>query len=510
MAAGLAAVVALPAFGADWLTYRQGPERRNASPERFGAPLSLVWKFTTAPSDQRVPPVVTADRVFVAAGKTMYGLDVATGAAIWQYDAGDDILAPPTYADGRVIFGADNGKIICLNAANGKEIWNVATALSIRAAPAVVAGVVYAASLDRQAMAIDAATGAKRWSSQLSDELWGAPAVADNLMLVPTADGQIFGLDVSDGRTRLQIAMPNRRALMNPIAVTEDAMYVAGRSDLRALNRRGAQKWDLEYTAFLTGGAAVAGDRVFITLIDGRLLAVDPERSRTLWEFKFNADMTSPPTVVGDVVIAGATGGLVYALDAASGTPRWVYPARPPGLAAGVKASFDLVASPVYANGSLYLTWDDGSVARFDVNAPDVSPPRIELLTPPENSVTGTSLPKIIGAQVFDEGSGVDFASPTMTIDGGPVSAKLDPYTGYLTYTIDAKSPFAPFKEGWHTVRVTVRDQRGNEATRTWRFYAKTGAEKVQTQPTQPAAPSAGVTPPGPPPAGLPPAVPAP
>jgi outer membrane protein assembly factor BamB len=466
--------------------------------------LSLVWKFTTAPSERRVPPVVTADRVFVAAARTMYCLDLATGAALWQYDAGDDILAAPTYADGRLVLGADNGRLICLDATNGKELWRVATALAIRAAPTVVGDVVYAASLDRQVMAIDAATGVKRWSSSASDEVWGAPAVADNLVLVPTADGQIFGFDVSDGRTRLQVSMPNRRALMNPIAVSGDMMYIAGRSDLRALNRRGSQRWDLEYTAFLTGGAAVAGGRVFITLIDGRLLALDPQRGRPLWEFNFNADMTSPPTVVGDVVIAGESGGLVYALDVATGAPRWVYPAAPPGLVTGVEATYDVVASPVWANGSLYLIWDDGSLARFDVNAPDVSPPKIELLTPAENMLTGTSLPKVIGAQVFDEGSGVDFSSPMMTIDGGPVTGKLDPYTGHLTYTITAKSPLAPLKEGWHTVRVTVRDQRGNEATRTWRFYAKTGAEKMQTQPTTSSAPSTGVIPPAPPPAGPP------
>jgi outer membrane protein assembly factor BamB/plastocyanin len=475
----LAAAVALPACAADWLTFRNDLERHNYSREDFTPPISLVWKFTTAATKERVPPVVTADRVFCPAGSFMYCLDLATGAQLWSYDAKDDILAPPTYADGRVFFGADNGNVICVNAADGKEVWVVSTAREIRANPAVAGGTVYVVSLDRRAMALDAATGARRWSTQLTDELWAAPAVSNNMVFVPTADAQIFGLDAADGRIRMQVTLTRRRALLSPAVITEDAIYIAGRSDLRAYNRRGTERWVLDFDAFTTGAPAWADGRLYLSLIDGRVLAVDPQKGKTLWKFDFNTEMSSPPTAVGNVIIAGAIGGMVYALDAATGAPRWRYMAGPPGLAVGSKAEFDLVASPVYSNGSLYLIWDDGNLARFDVKAPDLIPPTIRLLTPAENSVSDTKLPRVVGAQVFDEESGLDAAGLTMSLDGAPVDAKYDPYTGYFTYTIDQKSPFAPLKPGWHALTITARDQRGNQITKTWRFVAQPGAEKT-------------------------------
>jgi len=496
----LAAVVTLPASGAEWLTYRNGLERHNCSSEKFTAPLSLVWKFTTAASNERVPPVVTRDRVFCAAGSHMQALDLATGASLWDYDAGDTILAPATYTDGRLVFGADNGKIVCLNAADGKEAWVVSTTLAVRAAPAVVGGAVYVASLDRRVMALDLSTGAQRWAQQLTDELWGALAVMDNMVYVPSADGQFFGLDSADGRIRMQLTMTPRRALMHPAVIAEDAIYLAGRSDLRGLSLRGSQRWQREFGTFVTGAPALGGGRLYLALIDGRVLALDLERGRTLWQFDFNADMAAPPTVVGEVVVAGAAGGLVYGLDAASGRPRWRYEGQPPGVAAGSKASFNLAASPVYSNGSLYLMWDDGTLARFDVNASDMVPPTIRLLTPSENMVTGTKLPKTIGAQVFDEESGLDMSSLAMKLDGAPVDAKYDPYTGYFTYTITEKGPTGPLKTGWHTVSITARDQRGNEVSKSWGFVAQPGAETepAQTSAEQPAQTSGYGPQPGP------------
>jgi len=470
-----------------WLAYGNGPNRRNYTPEKFTTPLSLVWKFTTAPADERVPPVVTADRVFCPAGSHMYCLDLATGASLWDYDAGGSILAAPSYADGRVFFGADNGRIVCLNAADGKQAWLVSATRSVRAAPAVVGGVVYVALLDRRAMAIDAASGAVRWTVQLTDELWGAPAVAGDVVYVPTADAQLFGLDTANGRIRMQLTMARRRALLRPPVVAEDAIYITGRSDLHAFSRRGSQRWEKEYDTLLTGAPAFDGRRLYVSLIDGRVLAVDPQRGQTLWQFDFNNPMASPPTAVGEVVIAGSASGMVYALDAATGQPRWRYEGRPPGLAAGSKADFNLVAPAVYSNGSLYLIWDDGSLARFDANAPDATAPTIRLLTPAENMTTGTKLPKVIGAQVYDEESGLDVSSLTMKLDGAPIKADYNPYAGYYAYTIKEKGSTGPLKPGWHTLSVTARDRRGNEALRTWRFVAQPGTEAVAPAEPQPA-----------------------
>ncbi len=482
LAAVLTAAV-LPAHAADWLAYRNGPQRLNYTSEAFTPPFSLVWKFTTEASDKRVPPVVTGDRVFVAAGASMHALDLATGAEVWKYDAGAAILAAPAYADGRLYFGANSGNIVALDAATGEEAWTVETARGIYASPVVVGGVVYAASLDRQVMALDAATGARRWAVHLTDEVRGAPAVSAGLVYLPTADGQVFALDTHDGRTRLQVTLPRRSALLHSAVVSDDAIYVAGRMVLLALSLRGTQRWAMEFDRFVAGAPAMAGRRLYLGLIDGRVIAIDAVRGVKVWSFDFKAPMSKEPTVVGDVVIAGAVGGTVCALDAVTGALRWRYLAGPPALAAGVNASFELVAPAVYSNGSLYLVWNDGTLARFDTQWPDPVPPVVTMLTPAENRVTGVDLPKVIGAQVFDAESGIDVASLEMTLDQVKVSTEYDPRTGYLTSTIADDSSFAPLASGWHIITVTARDERGNTTSKQWRFVAVPGGEELEGAP---------------------------
>ncbi|HUT75636.1 MAG TPA: PQQ-binding-like beta-propeller repeat protein [Armatimonadota bacterium] len=495
--AALAAATAAPARSADWPMYRNGPQRLNHSAEAFTPPLSLVWKFTTEASRRRVPPVIAGDRVFVAAGSTVYGLDLATGAQLWRYDAGSTVLGAPSYAEGKVFLGADNGKVIALSAADGTEAWAVAMARFVRAAPVVADGVVYAASLDQRVTAIDAETGAQRWTVRLTDEVWGAPAVQGDLLVVTTADAQVFGLDTDDGRTRIRFTVPRRRALMHSAVVTDDAIYVAGRAELRALSLRGTQRWALDVSSFVAGAPAFADGRLYLALVDGRVLAVDTQKGAVLWTFDFHTPMSAAPTVVGDVVIMGAVGGTVYAVDAATGTPRWRYLARPPGLAAGVDAAFDLVAPAVFANGSLYVVWDDGTLARFDTQGSDPAPPTIAMLTPADSQVTGVSVPKTIGAQVFDEESGLDLASLEMTLDGAKVEADYDPYTGYFTHGVGEDAGAVALPSGWHVVTVSARDQRGNVASRLWRFEAVPGGEATEIAPSfyQPALTTPGALP---------------
>ena len=53
-------------------------------------------------------------RVYVGSsdGK-LYVLEAATGRKTWEFDAGDAITASPAVAAGRVVVGAQDGRIYC-------------------------------------------------------------------------------------------------------------------------------------------------------------------------------------------------------------------------------------------------------------------------------------------------------------------------------------------------------------------------------------------------------------
>ena len=107
----------------DWPTYRGTNSRSGFARTAVPAEMDTIWK---AQIGGRLSSLVIADgRVFVAAvdRHTVYALDAASGKTLWQYTAGGRIDSPPTYFDGRVLFGCADGRVYCLRARDGEVIW---------------------------------------------------------------------------------------------------------------------------------------------------------------------------------------------------------------------------------------------------------------------------------------------------------------------------------------------------------------------------------------------------
>jgi len=62
-------------------------------------------------------PAVVAGRVFVGSNDgRFYVLDVATGAKLWEFNAGAPLSASPALAEGRIVIGSQDGKLYCFGA----------------------------------------------------------------------------------------------------------------------------------------------------------------------------------------------------------------------------------------------------------------------------------------------------------------------------------------------------------------------------------------------------------
>jgi outer membrane protein assembly factor BamB len=135
---------------ADWKTYLGGNDRAGASRAGLPADLQLSWVYRSqakpemAWSGPRTTPIEghvmlhrvnfdAAPQTILVDGRVYFGstvdhrlhcLDAATGRTLWSYFTDGPIRLAPTYADGRILFGSDDGKIYCLNAGNGELIWD--------------------------------------------------------------------------------------------------------------------------------------------------------------------------------------------------------------------------------------------------------------------------------------------------------------------------------------------------------------------------------------------------
>jgi outer membrane protein assembly factor BamB len=107
----------------DWPTYRHDAARSGAAKTTVPAQLRQAWQTPIA--DKLSSLTVAAGKVFVAAvdRHTVHALAADTGAALWEYTAGGRVDSPPTYFEGRILFGSVDGYVYCLRADDGAFVW---------------------------------------------------------------------------------------------------------------------------------------------------------------------------------------------------------------------------------------------------------------------------------------------------------------------------------------------------------------------------------------------------
>jgi outer membrane protein assembly factor BamB len=135
---------------ADWTTYLGGNDRAGATRANLSPSLHLNWVYRSqakpemAWSGSRTTPIeghvmlprVTFDaaaQTIIADGRVYFGstvdhrlhcLDETTGKSLWSFFTDGPIRLAPTYVDGKILFGSDDGRVYCLNAATGDLIWD--------------------------------------------------------------------------------------------------------------------------------------------------------------------------------------------------------------------------------------------------------------------------------------------------------------------------------------------------------------------------------------------------
>jgi outer membrane protein assembly factor BamB len=105
----------------------------------------------------------------------------------------------------------------------------------------------------------------------------------------------------------------------------------------------------------LTGSPGAGNGLVVIGGRNGEVVAFS-ETGEKKWAAKVTSEVLSAPLITSDRVIVRSNDGRVFGLDVADGTRKWVFDRGLPTLS--VRGN----ASPVGANGLVYIGYDDGSL----------------------------------------------------------------------------------------------------------------------------------------------------
>lgn len=113
----------------DWPTYRHDPARSGSS--NTVVPIELKQSWSKDISGKLSALVIAENKLLVASVEShdVHALNSRSGEILWTFTAGGRVDSPPTFYQGRVLFGSADGWVYCLNASNGELIWR------FRAAP---------------------------------------------------------------------------------------------------------------------------------------------------------------------------------------------------------------------------------------------------------------------------------------------------------------------------------------------------------------------------------------
>jgi len=390
---------------------------------------AVIWRFHAAGAIFS-SATVAGGTVYVGSnGGKLYAIRASDGSAIWTFSSKGAIRSSPAVANGAVFFSSLDGNVYAVDAVTGRERWHFTTEGERRftapgihgiqpqteempdpfdvylSSPAVADGVVYVGSGDHNVYAIDASRGTLLWKFATGNVVHASPAVANGTIYIGSWDRYFYALDAKAGTLKWKYATGDDRKIYNQVGIAGSAAVGNGKvyfgcrdSHLYALDARtGALAWSHdEHGSWVIASPAVSGNSVYYTTSDERtFFALDAVTGAQRFSVRYGAYAFSSPAIAGSVAYFGTFDGRLYGVDVSTGkvvarfstdasrenlashllpdgslnlNPYYADPTLD-GIIVGLSRIYQLgsiAASPVIANGVLYVGSTEGTLYAID------------------------------------------------------------------------------------------------------------------------------------------------
>lgn len=181
------------------------------------------------------------------------------------------------------------------------------------------------------------------------------------------------------------------------------------------------------------GGAALEGDRLFVTSGFGFVAALDPETGEVLWKYDGPGPMRNPPLVAEGVVVAVSISNEVVALDQQTGEEVWTYQSFEES------ARFLAAAAPAYADETVIIPFSSGEVASLNITNGRVQWQAVISRTSRLNALS--VLGDIAGSPIIDRGA-------VFSVSQSGQMAGIDLRTGQVAWETPVGGYHTPWLSG--------------------------------------------------------------
>jgi len=277
-------------------------------------------------------PLVSGGKVYTANGLGVVSAYTTAGVKVWSFTAGDAVYSSPVLADGKVIFGCNDGWLYALEAATGKLAWvNKDGTYAVESKPFAWNDKIYYGAWDQYVRCVNAKDGKLVWQ-QLGE-----------------------GSRVAKGAKRYYSpadAMP---------VIAEGKLMIADRNMMVSILNAETGEPVGSVKGVSATGLSEDGKFVYLRKTNGDLVKVDSS-GKELWSVPAHLSaIPTAPTEKNGVVYVCSGKGTVSALAADSGKLLWQYQASP---------QLFVMCSVACDGANAYLTAFDGSLTAIKCRAP--------------------------------------------------------------------------------------------------------------------------------------------
>ncbi|WP_127579559.1 outer membrane protein assembly factor BamB family protein [Paenibacillus koleovorans] len=299
----------------------------------------------------------------------------------WTFQTGGLIQAPPTYDNGTVYVGSEDGKLYAINDSNGTQKWAYTTGGAIISSPAVVNlaapadDVVLIGSNDNKLHAVYATTGTVKWTYETGGSVISNPVVDAGVVYFGSGDKYIYAVNLSDGSLKWRY---QTNGLMRQRPVIQSGKLYANVRDTYvwyALNiSDGSLYWrgnaNTDESLFVVADVEpiYAGGQLWtINPMPTDLSTLNPTTGAVTWTDSIGTDFSARGgSTDGTLVFFPAHGGrFLYAFNATTRSLVWSKDLRA-GATDSDLQEYQIDSALVYDSGILYRVAERGRVTGYN------------------------------------------------------------------------------------------------------------------------------------------------
>jgi len=239
-----------------------------------GLQLSTIRWYQDA-GDIQSEPLITPDGIVITSLDNHIDLySFENRVKLWTFTTDDQIHSSPTFANGAIIFGCDDGHVYSIDQTDGTLNWKVNAGASVQstASYSVDLEMVFIGSSDNSLYALDIDTGHIIWKYETAGPLLNGIATDERHVIFGSTDRHLYCLDAASGEKR----------------------------------------WTFKAKSVISTNPIIAVDKVIFGSLDHFLYILDIADGTMLWNTELKGRIRTSPVIWSNLLICASEDNHVY------------------------------------------------------------------------------------------------------------------------------------------------------------------------------------------------------